>query len=131
MNVMENANKITFGAVVLLLLTAVILSAISVSVGCSIKNSVKLGSNKDTADIPVNANVDENTATEPTKEKKVICRIVSENGFVAVKNTNGKIIRKSDIRTAFLPQSDREELEKGIDIYDESELNLLLADYGR
>ena len=39
---MENANKITFGAVVLLLLTAVILSAISVSVGCSIKNSVKL-----------------------------------------------------------------------------------------
>ena len=63
--------------------------------------------------------------------KKVICRIVSENGFVAVKNTNGKIIRTSDIRTAFLPQSDREELEKGIDIYDESELNLLLADYGR
>ena len=49
---MENASKITFGAVVLLLLVAIVLSAISVSVGFSIKNSVKAaGKNNVTEDV--------------------------------------------------------------------------------
>ena len=61
---MENASKITFGAVVLLLLVAIVLSAISVSVGFSIKNSVKAaGKNNVTEDVPANANVDGTSST--------------------------------------------------------------------
>ena len=129
-NVMENASKITFGAVVLLLLVAIVLSAISVSVGFSIKNSVKAaGKNNVTEDVPANANVDGTSST--AGEKKAIYRVCSESGTVVVKNAVGKTVKTLDIRLSFLPEADRAALEKGIDIFTDGELSALIADYTR
>ena len=129
-NVMENASKITFGAVVLLLLVAIVLSAISVSVGFSIKNSVKAaGKNNVTEDVPANANVVGTSST--AGEKKAIYRVCSESGTVVVKNAAGKTVKTLDIRLSFLPEADRAALEKGIDIFTDGELSALIADYTR
>ena len=127
-NVMENASKITFGAVVLLLLIAVVLSAISVSVGLSLKNSGQVGKNENTDDIAANATVGTSSVTE---EKKAIYKVCSENGVVTVKNAAGNTVKTLDVRTSFLPEADRAALEKGIDIFTEGELSALIADYSR
>lgn len=128
MNVMENASKITFGAVVLLLLIAVVLSAISVSVGLSLKNSGQVGKNQNTDDIAANATVDTSGIPE---EKKAIYKVCSEDGVIIVKNAAGNTVKTLDVRTSFLPEADRAALEKGIDIFTEGELSAILADYSR
>ena len=127
---MENAtSKITFGAVVMLLIIAVVLSAISVSVCFSIKNSVTAGKEENTEDIPVIAPGDGTTSSENTK--KLLYRVCDVDGVITVKNSSGSIVRTLDIRTAFLPEEDQKALRDGIEIFSESELTELIGDYAQ
>ncbi len=127
---MENAtSKITFGAVVMLLIIAVVLSAISVSVCFSIKNSVTAGKEENTEDIPVIAPVDGTTSSENTK--KLLYRVCDVDGVITVKNSSGSIVRTLDVRTAFLPEEDQKALRDGIEIFSESELTELIGDYAK
>lgn len=127
---MENAtSKITFGAVVMLLIIAVVLSAISVSVCFSIKNSVTAGKEENAEDIPVIAPGDGTTSSENTK--KLLYRVCDVDGVITVKNSSGSIVRTLDVRTAFLPEEDQKALRDGIEIFSESELTELIGDYAQ
>ncbi len=127
---MENAtSKITFGAVVMLLIIAVVLSAISVSVCFSIKNSVTAGKEENTEDISVIAPGDGTTSSENTKE--LLYRVCDVDGVITVKNSSGSIVRTLDVRTAFLPEEDQKALRDGIEIFSESELTELIGDYAQ
>ena len=127
---MENAtSKITFGAVVMLLIIAVVLSAISVSVCFSIKNSVTAGKEENMEDIPVIAPGDGTTSSENTK--KLLYRVCDVDGVITVKNSSGSIVRTLDVRTAFLPEEDQKALRDGIEIFSESELTELIGDYAQ
>ena len=127
---MENAtSKITFGAVVMLLIIAVVLSAISVSVCFSIKNSVTAGKEENTEDIPVIDPGDGTTSSENTK--KLLYRVCDVDGVITVKNSSGSIVRTLDVRTAFLPEEDQKALRDGIEIFSESELTELIGDYAQ
>ena len=127
---MENAtSKITFGAVVMLLIIAVVLSAISVSVCFSIKNSVTAGKEENTEDIPVIAPGDGTTSSENTK--KLLYRVCDVDCVITVKNSSGSIVRTLDVRTAFLPEEDQKALRDGIEIFSESELTELIGDYAQ
>ena len=127
---MENAtSKITFGAVVMLLIIAVVLSAISVSVCFSIKNSVTAGKEENTEDIPVIAPGGGTTSSENTK--KLLYRVCDVDGVITVKNSSGSIVRTLDVRTAFLPEEDQKALRDGIEIFSESELTELIGDYAQ
>lgn len=127
---MENATgKITFGAVVMLLIIAVVLSAISVSVCFSIKNSVVAGKEENTKDIPVIASGDGTTSSENTKKLRyTMCDV---DGVITVKSSDGSIVRTLDVRTAFLPEEDKKALKNGIEIFSESELAELIGDYAQ
>ena len=127
---MENAtSKITFGAVVMLLIIAVVLSAISVSVCFSIKNSVTAGKEENTEDIPVIAPGDGTTSSENTK--KLLYRVCDVDSVITVKNSSGSIVRTLDVRTAFLPEEDQKALRDCIEIFSESELTELVGDYAQ
>ena len=127
---MENAtSKITFGAVVMLLIIAVVLSAISVSVCFSIKDSVTAGKEENTEDIPGIAPGDGTTSSENTK--KLLYRVCDVDGVRTVKNSSGSIVRTLDVRTAFLPEEDQKALRDGIEIFSESELTELIGDYAQ
>ena len=127
---MENAtSKITFGAVVMLLIIAVVLSAISVSVCFSIKNSVTAGKEENTEDIPEINPGDGTTSSENTK--KLLYRVCDVDGVITVKNSSGSIVRTLDVRTAFLPEEDQKALRDGIEIFSESELTELIGDYAQ
>lgn len=119
--------KITFGAAVMLLIVAVVLSAISVSVCFSIRNSVAAEKEENTADIPVIAPAEATTSSGNVK--KLLYRVCEADGFIAVKNADGNIVRTLDVRTAFLPEEDREALREGIEVFSESELTELIGDY--
>ncbi len=129
MTVMENnaLGKATLGAVVMLLIVAVVLSAISVSVCFSIRNSVAAEKEENTEYIPVIAPAGETTSSGNVK--KLLYRVCEADGFIAIKNADGNIVRTLDVRTAFLPEEDREALKAGIEVFSESELTELIGDY--
>lgn len=76
--------------------------------------------------IPMSATAAEKESTAPS-ESGYIVKTVS--GKIAVEDVSSeKIIRITDTRAAILPEKDREKLEEGILVSDESELRSILED---
>ena len=68
--------------------------------------------------------------TDSTARSDCEIYIIKElDGFIAVFDGNGNVLKTTDIRTKTLPASDRELLEEGITVSDREELYEVLSDY--
>ena len=125
---METTNRFAAGMIALLSIIAVILAVITMSVCFSIKAAIEAGvDSKDDAVAAAATNKD--TPESTTENKKVLYKLISEDGVISVKDGDGKTFRTLNVPTAFLPEADRDALEKGIEVFSESELNALIEDY--
>lgn len=118
---METSNKLTSGAIMLVMLFLLILSVITVMVCFSIKNGLSPGEQvTDTLNnVPANA--------EP-HEKAVVYKVVSENGKLTVKDSGGNNLRVIHTYIELLPPIDREALAEGIPLYSDEELASFIED---
>ena len=125
---METTNRFAAGMIALLSIIAVVLAVITMSVCFSIKAAVEANSGGK-EDAVAAAATDGKAPDGTTESKKALYRVISDNGTIAVKDGEGKTTRTLNVPVAFLPESDREALRNGIEIFSEAELEALIQDY--
>lgn len=64
-----------------------------------------------------------------TENEDYLYMVTVSDGVIVVKNREDEVVNKTDVFVSVLPQQDRENLEKGIKVYDEKQLRALLEDF--
>ena len=126
---METTNRFAAGMIALLSVIAVILAVITMSVCFSIKSAIEAGVDNDDDAVAAAAATNKNVPDSTTENKKVLYRLVAEDGMISVKDVDGQTLRTLNVPTAFLPEEDRDALKSGIEVFSESELLALIEDY--